>query len=174
MEQSSFVGLPEQSAPYSSSKKGLLQAVRLPRKPSLPSLFLPPSSGLHSFAPSETNAASSSSTVVIASDSSVPVPSLLLDEDPFAALASPSSVSVSSHAQTLLDMGCPPLSESVKPSVAQVSPRVPVPHPSIVRPKSSGQARPAYTRPAFGSRPSLPSLRTLVQMNVVVPKKVRP
>lgn len=37
------------------------------------------------------------------------------------------------------------------------------------RPRSSGQG-PAYTRPAFTPRPSLPSLHTLAQMNVVAPK----
>lgn len=50
----------------------------------------------------------------------------------------------------------------------------PSPNTKLVRPKSSGngQARGAYTKPAFTSRPSLPSLYTLAQMNVVVPKKV--
>ncbi|TCD64509.1 hypothetical protein EIP91_004005 [Steccherinum ochraceum] len=43
------------------------------------------------------------------------------------------------------------------------------------RPWSSGhgQARPAYTRPAFKPRPSLPSLSTLAKAQVVIPK-VRP
>ncbi|KAI0754707.1 hypothetical protein C8Q80DRAFT_382480 [Daedaleopsis nitida] len=49
------------------------------------------------------------------------------------------------------------------------------PHPSR-RTKSSGppQVRPAYTRPAFAPRPSLPSLNTLATASVLVPQvKVR-
>jgi hypothetical protein len=40
------------------------------------------------------------------------------------------------------------------------------------RPRSSGnsQVRSAYARPAFRSRPSLPSLNTLAEMHVTVPK----
>ncbi|KAI6039345.1 hypothetical protein EDC04DRAFT_2686353 [Pisolithus marmoratus] len=85
-----------------------------------------------------------------------------------------SSTPPSPHARSLLDMGCPPISESARPSTVQLSPRVHVPQASSVRPKSThGQVRPAHTRPAFTPHPSLPSLRTLAQMNVVVPRKVR-
>ncbi|KAI0338853.1 hypothetical protein BDW22DRAFT_652425 [Trametopsis cervina] len=65
----------------------------------------------------------------------------------------------------------------------RVPPRTPPPTPINGRqagsygrrPRSSGngQARPAYTRPAFASRPSLPSLNTLSQMHVIVPKVKR-
>ena len=56
--------------------------------------------------------------------------------------------------------------------------RLPSPRPSQIfrRPRASthgqGQApvRPAYTRPAFGPRPSLPSLSTLARMNIAVPQ----
>lgn len=58
------------------------------------------------------------------------------------------------------------------------APPPPTPIPSrraatvLPRPRSSGQGslRPAYTRPAFSLRPSLPSLHTLAQMNIAVPK----
>ncbi|KZT09247.1 uncharacterized protein LAESUDRAFT_545276 [Laetiporus sulphureus 93-53] len=42
----------------------------------------------------------------------------------------------------------------------------------LTRPKSSvgGQLRPAYTRPAFAPRPSLPSLNTLARTHIVLPK----
>jgi hypothetical protein len=48
-------------------------------------------------------------------------------------------------------------------------------HHNPKRPKSSGhgQVRPAHTRPAFSPRPSLPSLHTLAQMNIGIPRKVR-
>ncbi|KAI0795243.1 hypothetical protein BC629DRAFT_313163 [Irpex lacteus] len=47
--------------------------------------------------------------------------------------------------------------------------------PSTRRPRSSGngQARSAYARPAFRSRPSLPSLHSLAQMHVIAPKVKR-
>ncbi|KIM41054.1 hypothetical protein M413DRAFT_158670 [Hebeloma cylindrosporum] len=49
------------------------------------------------------------------------------------------------------------------------------PPPQLPRAISNGrvQARPAYQRPAFATRPSLPSLDTLARMNVVMTKKVR-
>jgi hypothetical protein len=48
------------------------------------------------------------------------------------------------------------------------------PPPPLPRALSNGrgQTRPAYQRPAFSSRPSLPSLHTLANMNVVMTKKV--
>jgi len=48
------------------------------------------------------------------------------------------------------------------------------PPPSLPRALSNGrgQTRPAYQRPAFSSRPSLPTLDTLARMNVVMTKKV--
>lgn len=48
------------------------------------------------------------------------------------------------------------------------------PPPPLPRALSNGrgQTRPAYQRPAFSSRPSLPSLDTLARMNIVMTKKV--
>ncbi|KAG2086304.1 hypothetical protein BD769DRAFT_508055 [Suillus cothurnatus] len=95
-------------------------------------------------------------------------------EDPFANLHSSSSVipfseradaysnpSIASH---------PPRSSTVLlPSQAYLQ------HHNSKRPKSSGhgQVRPAHTRPAFSPRPSLPSLYTLAQMNIGIPRKPR-
>lgn len=47
--------------------------------------------------------------------------------------------------------------------------------PLLRRPKSSGppQVRPAYTRPAFAPRPSLPSLNTLARTSIHVPKVIQ-
>lgn len=62
------------------------------------------------------------------------------------------------------------------PRTPPSTPAIPLrPNPSSRRPRSSGhgQVRPAYTRPAFSSRPSLPSLHTLAQMHVIVPKVSR-
>lgn len=52
------------------------------------------------------------------------------------------------------------------------TPTLPKGRPRLIRPKSSAgaQVRPAYTRPAFTPRPSLPSLNTLAQSHVVIPK----
>lgn len=170
--------------PDQPKKSGLLHSVRLPRKPSLPSLFMSSSSFLQSYLPPDLPSSSRvvSDPVMSSKDTrdvndvpifTLPAPSsLLLDDDPFALLTPPSPSSP--RTRSLLDMGCPPISESVKPSTVELSPRVHVPQASSARPKSShGHVRPAHTRPAFTPRPSLPSLRTLVQMNVVVPRKVR-
>ncbi|KAI5981142.1 hypothetical protein EDD15DRAFT_472571 [Pisolithus albus] len=177
---------PMEGSPGLPKKSGLLHSVRLPRKPSLPSLFMSSSSFLQSYdVPPDLPSSSRvvSDPVMSSKDTrdvndvpnfTLPAPSsLLLDDDPFALLAPPSPSSP--RTRSLLDMGCPPISESVKPSTVELSPRVRVPQASSARPKSShGHVRPAHTRPAFTPRPSLPSLRTLVQMNVVVPRKVRP
>lgn len=62
------------------------------------------------------------------------------------------------------------------PTPPRTPPSTPVPGhqsgTSLRRPRSSGngQARSAYTRPAFTSRPSLPSLNCLAQMHVIAPK----
>ncbi|KAH9948878.1 hypothetical protein B0H21DRAFT_206529 [Amylocystis lapponica] len=58
------------------------------------------------------------------------------------------------------------------PAASPPTPTIPVVKPALTRPKSSGpgQTRPAYTRPAFTQRPSLPSLNTLAQSHVIVPK----
>lgn len=177
MKWPSASGQPEKMT-SSPKKSGLLQGVRLPRKPSLPSLFGTSSSFHQSPIPSEPSPSGVLSSPVMQcndtisnSDCNVPASSLLLDSDPFAMLASSSSVPP--RVRSLLEMGCPPLSESVKPAVVELSPEVHVPQANSARPKSSGHCRPAHTRPAFVPRPSLPSLRALSEMNVVVPRKVR-
>jgi hypothetical protein len=62
-------------------------------------------------------------------------------------------------------------------SVVYTAPPMPpaLSQPPLAKPgKSSGHsARPAYQRPAFAQRPSMPSLHTLSEVNVVIPKKVR-
>jgi hypothetical protein len=128
---------------------------------------------------------------------SSPPPSFLLDEDPFASLSTPSSpvplAPSGGHSNTagshplLSETGpstaiprSPLVSESivVEQSSSTTSPVSPTiahssPPPSLTRKLSSGgNVRPAYQKPAFTTRPSLPSLRTLAQMNVIIPKKV--
>ena len=58
------------------------------------------------------------------------------------------------------------------PATSPPTPTIQLAMPAIRRPRSSGhgQARSAYTRPAFTPRPSLPSLNTLAQSHVIVPK----
>ncbi|KAG6332185.1 hypothetical protein ID866_6900 [Astraeus odoratus] len=181
MERSSISALPEPSTSSYAKKLALLQAIKLPRKPSLPSLFASSSSFVQSptteILPSRAScnlimSRNNTTDALPTSDFSVPAPSLL-DDDPFAMLMS--SIATQSRTRSLLDMGCPPLSESAKPTAVELCPRAHVPPASSARPKSSshGQIRPAHTRPAFAPRPSLPSLRTLAQMNVAVPRKVR-
>ena len=72
----------------------------------------------------------------------------------------------------------PPRSFRNSPSTPPPSPIAPATRPRPMRrPKSSGppQVRPAYTRPAFAPRPSLPSLNTLASTTPIhVPKVSRP
>ena len=58
------------------------------------------------------------------------------------------------------------------PSTPPPTPTEPSKPLLIRRPKSSGpsQVRPAYTRPAFAPRPSLPSLNTLARTSIHIPK----
>ncbi|RPD77573.1 hypothetical protein L226DRAFT_326194 [Lentinus tigrinus ALCF2SS1-7] len=59
------------------------------------------------------------------------------------------------------------------PSTPPPSPIEPTRPRLARRPKSSGppQVRPAYTRPAFAPRPSLPTLNTLARTSIHVPKR---
>ncbi|KAG1792961.1 uncharacterized protein HD556DRAFT_1377027 [Suillus plorans] len=168
----------------SPSKKISLLHVNFPAKrPSLQSLLTPPFFQTPTSPSSSASRARSLSAVTLThnaafgEDSNIPIPatsSPLLDEDPFANLHSSSSVIASSE--------CP--SAYPNPSVALHPPRsstVLLPsqayrqHHNPKRPKSSshGQVRPAHTRPAIASRPSLPSLKTLSQMNIGIPRKPR-
>ncbi|KAJ7244976.1 hypothetical protein B0H12DRAFT_793219 [Mycena haematopus] len=76
-----------------------------------------------------------------------PVDSFFLDDDPFA------------------DLTSAPVRDT--PPVSPLADHVP-PVPT----RSHTHTTPAHQKPAFKTRPSLPSLHTLAQMNVVVPHKV--
>ncbi|KIJ62609.1 hypothetical protein HYDPIDRAFT_30209 [Hydnomerulius pinastri MD-312] len=172
----------------SSKKTGLLHSVKLPKKPSLQALFTPsflqpstPSTDPHppSSFPPRARSLSAVAYSVTEKESAddypvlhIPAPSLL-DDDPFANLTSSIACPVLSQSPTSIEY--PPLSEVPRPSTVVVSPRAHVRQAVVARPKSSGhgQVRPAHTKPAFTPRPSLPSLHTLAQMNVPVPRKVR-
>lgn len=167
-----------------SSKKISLLHVKFPTKrPSLQSLLTPP------FFQSSTSPSSSASrarslsaatlthNAAFEEGSNIPIPaasSTLLDEDPFANLHSspsviPSSECPSSYSNPSVALHPPRSSAVLLPSQAYLQ------HHNPKRPKSSGhgQVRPAHTRPAFSPRPSLPSLYTLAQMNIGIPRKVR-
>ncbi|KAF8842207.1 hypothetical protein BDN67DRAFT_966207 [Paxillus ammoniavirescens] len=148
----------------------------LPKRPSLQSLFTP--SFLQPLSPTDQPPPPSSFFPRVHHTTSkesshgqqfpaIPTPSLL-DDDPFANL-----IPVLPGSPTSFEY--PTLSEAPRPSTVVVSPRAYVPRATLVRPRSSGhgQVRPARTKPAFTSRPSLPSLHTLAQMNVSIPRKVR-
>ena len=128
---------------------------------------------------------------------SSPPPAFLLDDDPFANLTSAPSESLKGvvSSQVAGDVPLPPLGASLprSPLVAATPNGLAAPLPSAIasssitspisppasplpRALAGGrvQARPAHQRPAFKSRPSLPSLSTLARMNVVLTKKVSP
>ncbi|KAF7314329.1 hypothetical protein MKEN_00905500 [Mycena kentingensis (nom. inval.)] len=99
-------------------------------------------------------------------DGLVPSDSFLLDDDPFADLSGPRTKSITDVPKS------PPLSPL---TAAHVLPPPPPP-PSPPQPPSSpvrtvsSNTTPAHQKPAFRSRPSLPSLSTLARMNVAMPK----
>lgn len=100
-----------------------------------------------------------------------PPPDFLLDDDPFANLSSPRAAQVARDSP-------PPAVVPVTPPKSPTHPRSPLAPPLNTR-KSTPvlhsvhpHARPASQKPAFPTRPSLPSLYTLAQINVVLPKKV--
>ncbi|KIM89502.1 hypothetical protein PILCRDRAFT_2702 [Piloderma croceum F 1598] len=123
---------------------------------------------------------SSTSTLV---PRSVSPSTFFIDEDPFANICTPPSVTghhkppaPTSHSPPSTTTGTDPGPD--EPAETTLLPPLSAPStPPVVthRPKSSShaQARGAYTKPAFTSRPSLPSLHTLAQMNVMIPKKTR-
>ncbi|KAG2009776.1 hypothetical protein CC2G_012667 [Coprinopsis cinerea AmutBmut pab1-1] len=111
-----------------------------------------------------------------------PPPDFLLDDDPFANLTSPTKVSrVTPHSpSTLSPPEVTPLSPTPRSPLTADSPKktlviteanIPRSRPRAI--SGARQPQPAYTRPAFTPRPSLPSLSTLAKMNVVLTKKVR-
>jgi hypothetical protein len=133
--------------------------------------------------------ARSQSYSTVTSPRSSPPPAFLIDDDPFANLSSPPYASSSHHVEPLL----PSLSSSPNSSRDKMpsTPRSPLspsstetkllsftcPSPNTALPPGisrtlSGRARPAYQKPAFAPRPSLPSLHTLAKMDVVFTPKV--
>jgi hypothetical protein len=109
--------------------------------------------------------------------------SFLLDDDPFADLSGGPRAPL--HAETPVPVPPPPLpadphpptsplSEAPHASLAHGGPPHPHPHPPppATRTVSHTHTTPAYQKPAFKPRPSLPSLHTLAKMSVVVPHKV--
>lgn len=135
-------------------------------------------------------------SMTFSSPRSSPPPAFLLDDDPFADLTSAPSESLKGcmTAQIPNDASLPPLPPIVprsplhsspsntlittpsSPNASSNNPTLTVPPQSpLPRTVSGGrvQVRPAYQRPAFKSRPSLPSLHTLARMNIVLTKKVR-
>ncbi|KAJ7643924.1 hypothetical protein FB45DRAFT_896448, partial [Roridomyces roridus] len=80
----------------------------------------------------------------------------LLDDDPFADLSGGPKVDT------------PPQSPLSPSEPIHLPPVAPVVHPRT----TPANTTPAYQKPAFRPRPSLPSLSTLAQMNLVVPNKV--
>lgn len=164
----------------SLKKSSLIHSVRLPKKTSVPSLFAPslpqqPSTESFSHPPSSPSPARSNSLISLHRSSDglretplkLPLPSLL-DDDPFANLASYTIPQLSDFPASFEQ---PSLSRASPPSTVVVSPQIYVPPPTVTRPRSSGhgQVRPAYTKPAFAPRPSLPSLHTLAQVNTPRP-----
>lgn len=167
-----------------SSKKINLLHVKFPTKrPSLQSLLTPPFFQTSTSPSSSASRARSLSAATLTHDaafkegSNIPIPatsSPLLDEDPFANLHSspsviPSSECPSAYSNPSVALHPPRSSTVLLPSQAYLQ------HHNPKRPKSSGhgQVRPAHTRPAFSPRPSLPSLYTLAQMNIGIPRKPR-
>ncbi|KAL6308332.1 hypothetical protein BKA93DRAFT_822518 [Sparassis latifolia] len=89
----------------------------------------------------------------------------LLDSDPFANL-SPAPSERSPRLPPLDFSDAAPVSPLRSPLASPVLPRP----AELVRPKSSGQAQSAHTRPAFRPRPSLPSLNTRDEKYFFFPK----
>ena len=128
----------------------------------------------------------------LVSSRSSPPPDFLLDDDPFAnytgarplqphhgtstssshsrktSVKQPRSPLASEPSPVVLPSPSSPSSVPVPSSQSASSPRVSC--PSLLA--SGRQLRPAYTRPAFAPRPSLPSLHVLAQSDFVYPIKV--
>lgn len=123
-----------------------------------------------------------STTITTSRDS--PPPDFLLDDDPFACLApvepvaqrtiqpQPPSGLASSPPNPRSPLMSPKKAVATCPPAASSGSAA---HPGLPRAFSAAriQPRPASQKPAFASRPSLPSLHTLSTMNVVLTKKVR-
>ncbi|KAJ7819816.1 hypothetical protein B0H13DRAFT_384549 [Mycena leptocephala] len=109
--------------------------------------------------------------------------SFLLDDDPFADLSggpraplhaeTPVPVPPHRYQQTRIHPRLRSLRPRTRPSPMAARPPTPAPPPPATRTVSHTHTTPAYQKPAFKPRPSLPSLHTLAKMSVVVPHKVR-
>ncbi|KAF8157889.1 hypothetical protein B0H34DRAFT_789018, partial [Crassisporium funariophilum] len=117
-----------------------------------------------------TSPGTSTSTTPVTSPRSSPPPAFFLDEDPFANLtAAPIEVmqrAGSSSSSASASSAPKPAAFDATGSMPSL-PHTPPPTPTIPRAFSPGRVHPAYQRPAFKARPSLPSLDTLARMNVV-------
>ncbi|KAG6853927.1 hypothetical protein C0991_012418 [Blastosporella zonata] len=116
-------------------------------------------------------------------------PDFLLDDDPFANLSAAPAIIYPTPSPTPTPTPITPSTPVESPPPTPRSPLTPNPDfkpsflssPPPVNPLSmpgvsrtlSGRVRPAYSKPAFAPRPSLPSLDTLARMNIVLAKKVR-
>ncbi|CAK5284056.1 unnamed protein product [Mycena citricolor] len=101
--------------------------------------------------------------------------SFLLDDDPFADLTGAPLHTVQQDAS--IDALASPTTPTPTSPLGQVAAALPThtlnpSQGSATRPLPS-LTTPAYQKPAFRARPSLPSLHTLAQMNVGIPHKVR-
>ncbi len=131
-------------------------------------------------------------TPAITSPRASPPPSFLLDDDPFANLTcAPSEIqrtqaSAPQTPQKPIDPGSQQQQQQPRSPLTPGLPaeRIPAPVPSSPaalvksppRPPSKSFPRtpvPAYQKPAFAPKPSLPSLNDLSRMNFVLTKKVR-
>jgi hypothetical protein len=120
-----------------------------------------------------------------------PPPEFLLDDDPFANLSlAPSRSAAFSTRRTLhppdpdtpyviprsllSPTDAPGSSKASTSATSVTTPPSPTSLATLMRTQSFGStlARSAHKKPAFSPRPSLPSLHTLAQVNVVIPKKV--
>ena len=106
-------------------------------------------------------------------------PAFLLDDDPFANLTSSAVVASRAAIDRILS---PTASRATSPTpVPTVAvPRSPLSPPDSVQSSyfghvscPRGRIKPAYERPAFSSRPSLPSLDTLAHISLAPPPKAR-
>ncbi|KAF8262273.1 hypothetical protein EI94DRAFT_1744007 [Lactarius quietus] len=136
------------------------------------------------------------SETALASSRSSPPPDFLLDEDPFAnytgarplqphygsSTSPPRSRPASLSRRTSVKQPRSPLATEPSSPVLSPSSSPPIPCTRLASsptrtpsslPVSGRQLRPAYTRPAFAARPSLPSLHTLSQTDFNYPIKAR-
>lgn len=140
----------------------------------------------HARQPSSSSLASSYADLVHHGERDLPFPAPqpgssppsgdLLPDDPFANLSPGASVLAFPS-----PLPSPALPVPAPPPTPTPTPKSPLsPSRPALRPSAStstlpvpAKVRPAHTRPAFASRPSLPSLRVLARAGVVVKKKVR-